>query len=79
MHTFSALLEQLHDASIRELLRRVESGEATAADMAVAVKLLKDNGINADARKNPALSSLAKTMALPFDDDDVTDDLTRLN
>ena len=39
------LLETLHTVLIRELLRRIESGEAKPGDLNVARQLLKDNGI----------------------------------
>lgn len=39
------VLKQLHDAVAKDLLARVMSGGAEARDLAVAVKFLKDNGI----------------------------------
>ena len=39
------LLETLHTVLIRELLVRIESGEAKPGDLNVARQLLKDNGI----------------------------------
>lgn len=74
MSDIKSALEGLHDAVATELARRIDTGEASAADMANAIKFLKDNGINADGRKNPLLSSLAeKAMRLPFDEDDLSD------
>ncbi|QIG74592.1 terminase small subunit protein [Rhizobium phage RHph_I20] len=39
-------LEELHAAIARELARKIENGEATAADLAVAAKFVKDNGVS---------------------------------
>lgn len=42
-------IDDLHDAITQELLLRVRSGEATASELSVAVKFLKDNGASLDA------------------------------
>lgn len=75
--TLAALL----DATAAELAKRIKEGTASAADMAVAVKLLKDNGINADSTRNPALGSLAQEASrkLPFMDPDDYPELRRTN
>ena len=36
-------LDQLHESVANQLLARVNSGEATSAELSVAVKFLKDN------------------------------------
>lgn len=60
-------LEALHEAVASDLLDKIKSGEAKASDLAVAVKFLKDNGIEAiPTNQNPLGSILA---ALPFADD----------
>lgn len=41
-------MEALHDAVTKDLLQRVVSGEATASELSVAVKFLKDNGASLD-------------------------------
>jgi hypothetical protein len=41
-------MDSLHDAVTQELLLRVRSGEATASELSVAVKFLKDNGASLD-------------------------------
>lgn len=56
------LLGLLHDAVAGDLLRRVKSGEATASEMSVVVKFLKDNGIEALPTQNNKLGQLAKEM-----------------
>lgn len=56
------LLEALHGVVADELKRRIEAGEATAADISAAIKFLKDNGIEAIGGKNPNVASLASTM-----------------
>lgn len=39
------LLEELYTATVKTLLDKVRSGDATAADLSVARHLLRDNGI----------------------------------
>jgi hypothetical protein len=57
-------LAKLHDAVAEELLSRITSGDATPADLSVAVKFLKDNDITAALDKGAPVFNLA--MALPF-------------
>jgi|TARA_R110000796_G_scaffold209287_1_gene325627 hypothetical protein len=60
-------LEALHASVTRELLSRVSSGEATASELSVAVKFLKDNGASTDVvtAESPMASLLAE---LPFEE-----------
>lgn len=59
-------METLHDAVTKELLLRVQSGEATASELSVAVKFLKDNGASMDVIT--AESPMANLLNdLPFD------------
>ena len=60
-------LTELHSAVAAELLHRVRSGEAGASDLSVAVKFLKDNGIEAQAVADTPLANLAAS--LPVYDD----------
>jgi len=46
--TEQKLMDVLHEAVTNELLARVQSGEATASELSVAVKFLKDNGASLD-------------------------------
>jgi hypothetical protein len=59
-------MDSLHDAVTQELLLRVRSGEATASELSVAVKFLKDNGATLDVitESNPMANLLNE---LPFD------------
>ena len=60
------LLESLHEAVAIDLLRRVQAGEATASELSVAVKFLKDNGANLDVMtKDSPTANLLEN--LPFD------------
>lgn len=60
-------MQTLHDAVTKELLLRVQSGEASASELSVAVKFLKDNGASHDIIT--ADSPLANLLeALPFED-----------
>lgn len=56
------LLRDLHEKVIRELIKRVESGEAKPQDLAVAVKLLKDNNIDAMPTTGSPISNLTKVL-----------------
>lgn len=52
------LLGELHAAIAKELKTRVESGTASAADLAAAIKFLKDNGIEAVATPDSPMAGL---------------------
>jgi|TARA_R100000479_G_scaffold21446_1_gene8092 hypothetical protein len=60
-------LEELHESVTNELLARVRSGEATSAELSVAVKFLKDNGASTDVitAESPMASLLNE---LPFEE-----------
>ena len=64
--TEKQLMDTLHDAVTKELLLRVQSGEATASELSVAVKFLKDNGASLDVitAENPLANLLE---SLPFE------------
>lgn len=66
------LLDQLHGALAKELLDRINSGEAKPADLNAARQFLKDNGIEALTLPGSPLGKLAE--ALPFSDDDEESD-----
>lgn len=59
-------MDTLHDAVTQELLLRVKSGEASASELSVAVKFLKDNGASLDVitAESPMAGLLE---SLPFD------------
>jgi protein-L-isoaspartate O-methyltransferase len=57
-------LGDLHTAVAEELLRRVQSGEAQAADLNVARAFLKDNGIDVTLEHSDPMQDLVKS--LPF-------------
>jgi len=65
-------LGDLHEAIATELMKRIQSGEATSAELSAAIKFLKDNEITAvPTHDNPLgqmLDSLEKR--LPFADPD---------
>lgn len=65
-------LGELHGVMAQAMIDRVQSGEATAADLKVMVDFLKNNGITAQASKNPLLEALTQQVAdmgLPTDAD----------
>lgn len=61
------LLAELHKRLAEELLLKIQTGEATAAELSVARAFLKDNGIDSTLESSKPLSDLAKT--LPFNVD----------
>jgi hypothetical protein len=63
-------LESIHDGMARELLRRIEDGSATAADLNVALNLLKHNGVTSVPGASKPISNLASK--LPFSTDEST-------
>jgi|TARA_R100000951_G_scaffold99477_2_gene89858 hypothetical protein len=69
-------LADLHEGIAQELLSRVRSGEATAAELSVATKFLKDNGIEAVAAQDSPLANLAAS--LPMFDASTDDEETHI-
>lgn len=53
------VLEELHAATAKDLLRRIKSGEASPAEITAALKMLKDNGIEAIPTAENPLGALA--------------------
>lgn len=61
------VLNDLHESVTKELLERVKSGQATSAELSVAVKFLKDNGASSDVIM--ADSPMANLLTnLPFEE-----------
>ena len=58
------ILGDLYNALASELLDRIRSGEANAAELNVARGFLKDNGIDATPSQSEPLSDLVNS--LPF-------------
>ena len=64
------ILDQLHDSVATDLLNRIKSGEASASELSVAVKFLKDNNATLDVIT--AESPMANLLdALPFDTEEL--------
>lgn len=57
------VLSALHTALTADLLKRIESGEATAADLAVARGLLKDNHVTCIPTDNSSIGELERKLA----------------
>lgn len=66
MTDLSDLFAKMQTALANDLLIRIESGTATAAELNVARQFLKDNGIDAVPTKDNGLEGLAQI--LPFDE-----------
>ena len=61
-----AILEQLHDTVAKDLLERIKAGEASASELSVAVKFLKDNNATLDViTAESPMGNLLE--ALPFE------------
>jgi hypothetical protein len=58
------VLDKLHSNVAQELLDRINTGEATAAEIGIAIKFLKDNNITVDIEESEPVMNLIK--ALPF-------------
>jgi hypothetical protein len=65
MKTTDDLLGDLYDATINALLKKIKDGEATAADLAVARAMLRDQGI-APAKGTHKETEKLKETVLPF-------------
>jgi len=64
------ILDDLHDSVATDLLNRIKSGEASASELSVAVKFLKDNGATHDIiNAQSPLGNLLEN--LPFDVDEL--------
>ena len=62
------LQNKLHQVLTQELLARVESGDASSAELNVARQFLKDNNIDGTIEQSDPLANLAKI--LPFTDEE---------
>ena len=62
-------LDMLFVATVDELLKRIQDGTASPADLSVARAMLKDNNITAIQQDRPKIQSLVESM--PFDGDDI--------
>jgi len=56
------LLGALHEAVASDLLKKIESGLATPAEISTAVKMLKDNGIEAIPTPDTKLGKMAQSL-----------------
>lgn len=64
------VLDELHDTVAKDLLDRIKSGEASASELSVAVKFLKDNNATLDViTANSPMSNLLD--ALPFESEEL--------
>ena len=59
------VLEELHGTVAVELLNRIRNGEARPADIANAIKFLKDNGIEGLPVEGSPLGNLVNSMPFP--------------
>jgi hypothetical protein len=64
------LLAQLHEATAVELLNRVKSGDASPADLAAAIRFLKDNKIEAQIEPGDTLHTLYESLP-DYDDEEI--------
>lgn len=69
----SDALGSLHAVVAKELRARIESGEATAADISNAIKFLKDNGISCDVNDYDNLKHIADEVPVFLSDAELKD------
>jgi|LWDU01.1.fsa_nt_gi hypothetical protein len=62
------ILLTLHTAVAQTLLDRIKAGDAKSSDLGVAVRFLKDNGIEAAPVNDNPLARLLES--LPFDEEE---------
>ena len=62
MSASKELLGNLHSAIASDLLTRIQSGEASAAELSTAIRFLKDNNIEAIAADNEGLTALMQAL-----------------
>ena len=61
------ILDELHEGVAKDLLMKVKSGEATASELSVATKFLKDNGaVHEVVTSESPMANLLE--ALPFEE-----------
>ena len=65
------IFADIHEALGKELLDKINSGEATAAELAVARQFLKDNGVDLASKPDNNVGQLSE--ALENDLPDFTD------
>jgi hypothetical protein len=63
------ILGSLHDAIANDLLRRVQSGEASPAELNAAIKFLQNNGIEALTVVDSPLAKLVASLP-SFEEDE---------
>lgn len=62
MSASKKLLGNLHAAIAADLLSRIQSGEASAAELTTAIRFLKDNNIEAIGSENEGLTALMEAL-----------------
>jgi hypothetical protein len=70
MANLQKLMEQMHTELAKELLARIQSGEANPADLKTALSFLKEHGITKEVKPGDQMVLLADAFdvdALPFD------------
>lgn len=70
----SDVLNTLHQMIAADLIKRIQSGEASIQDISAAIKFLKDNNITADIQFSKPLQQLDQEVTpvgeLPFVEDE---------
>lgn len=68
-HKTEALMVDLMYLITKELMEKIQLGEASSQDVRNAISLLKDNGVSIDITKGEPLSVLQTGEDLPFETD----------
>lgn len=64
------ILADLHTATAEELLKVIKSGEAAPGHFMAALRLLKDNGVDAVVKPGSPMADLAAIVPFPAGDTD---------
>lgn len=72
----ASILDELHGLLAEEFIKRIKDGKATSGDLSAAVRLLKDNGIEARSTEAADVEDRLASL-LPFqpppNDPDIVD------
>ncbi len=60
-----SLMAQLHEDVATELKDRINSGDATTADISAAIKFLKDNNVTVVVEESKPVMNLVESLPFP--------------
>lgn len=63
--TLALLLAEIHTGLAKELIKRINDGSASPADLSAAIRFLKDNGVTASRTQSSPMGKLADLVPFP--------------